>query len=226
MLPQTDPWGNQFGVEREIKPVYLPLPDLQTAPIGVRLRFLRKRRGLTIPDLEQLTRISHGSISRLETGSAPVNIAAVGKILAFFGPNLAEVFPDGQDPRDLLAPVSNFSSWLRNFRMRKGLQQVELARILRVSKVTVCRYERNRSRPQEVILKRLKKAFNLDGDFSPGRHGASPPSMNRMRASYLGACSRGWPRYSSAPKRPSLLKAPQSMKCTKSPPPASAQSLR
>ena len=164
-LPQSDPGGNQFGVERAIKPVYLPLPDLQTAPIGVRLRFVRKRRGLTIPELGRLTGISHGSISRLETGSAPVNIAAVGKILAFFGPNLAEVFPDGQDPRDQLLPVSDFASWLRNFRMRKGLRQVELARILRVSKVTVCRYEQNRSRPQEVILKRLKKAFKLDGEF-------------------------------------------------------------
>lgn len=165
VLPQRDPEGKELFVGKSIRNRLVVVPDLQKTPIGARIRFLRKRQGLTIPDLERLTGISHGTISRLERGSAAVNVAAVGKLLAYFGRDIEEAFPDGQDPQDLLVPVSDFGSWLRNFRVRKRLQQVELARALGVSKVTVCRYERNHSRPQDVIIKRLKKAFKLNEEL-------------------------------------------------------------
>ncbi|MBI3548233.1 MAG: helix-turn-helix transcriptional regulator [Elusimicrobia bacterium] len=140
------------------------VPDLQKTPIGARIRFLWKRQGLTIPDLERRTGISHGTISRLERDSRAVNVAAVGKLLAYFGRDLREAYPDGLDAADQLVPISDFGSWLRNFRVKKGLRQVELARILGVSKVSICRNERNHSRPQYVIVERLKKAFNLNGE--------------------------------------------------------------
>jgi len=92
-------------------------------------------------------------------------VAAVGTLLAYFGKDLAEAFPAGQDPHDQLVPVSDFASWLRNFRVRKGLQQVELARILGMSRVSICRYERNVSKPQAAVLKRFKRLFKLDGEL-------------------------------------------------------------
>lgn len=164
-LPQRDPGGNKLSVVKIIRNRLVIIPDLANTPLGARVRFLRKRQGLTIPDLERHTGISHGTISRLERDSAAVNVAAVGKLLAYFGRDLHEAFSDGEYPHDQVAPVTDFASWLRNFRVRKGLRQVELARILGVSKVSVCRYERNRSRPQGVILRRLKKAFKLNGEF-------------------------------------------------------------
>jgi transcriptional regulator with XRE-family HTH domain len=141
------------------------VPDLEKTPLGARFRYLRKRQGLTIPDLERRTGISHNTISRLERGGAAVNVVAVGKLMAYFGQDLAEGFPEAQDPADRLVPVSDFGSWLRNFRVKRGLHQIELARILGVSKVTVCRYERNRSRPVVEIRERLRKAFKLNGEF-------------------------------------------------------------
>ncbi|MDD5656832.1 MAG: hypothetical protein PHF00_06210, partial [Elusimicrobia bacterium] len=39
-------------------------------------------------------------------------------------------FPESKDAVDELIPVKDFGSWLRNFRVRKGLQQVELAKLL------------------------------------------------------------------------------------------------
>jgi len=89
----------------------------------------------------------------------------VGKLLAYFGRDWAEAFPEAEDGADQLVPVSDFGSWLRNFRVRKGLKQVELAQILGVSTVTICRYERRRSKPQSAILQRLKKSFGLDVDL-------------------------------------------------------------
>jgi transcriptional regulator with XRE-family HTH domain len=140
------------------------VPDLEKTPLGARFRYLRKRQGLTIPDLERRTGISHGTISRLERGNAAVNMAAVGKLMAYFGKDWAEACPEVKHPADLLVPVTDFGSWLRNFRIRRGLQQVELAGILGVSKVSVCRYERNRSRPSAKITERLRKVFKLNGE--------------------------------------------------------------
>ncbi|MDE2290683.1 MAG: helix-turn-helix transcriptional regulator [Elusimicrobia bacterium] len=165
MLPQRDAAGNKLFVKKTIRNRLVVIPDLEKAPIGARIRFLRKRQGLTIPKLERLTGVSHGTISRLERGRAIWNVAAVGKLLAFFGRDLAEAFPAGQDPHDHVFPVSDFASWLRNFRVRKGLQQVELAKLLGMSRVSICRYERNVSRPQDVILRRLKKVFKLNGEL-------------------------------------------------------------
>jgi len=45
--------------------------------------------------------------------------------------------------------------------LKKGLQQTELAKILGVSKVTINRYEKNVSRPNEVILRRFKEKFKF-----------------------------------------------------------------
>ena len=94
-----------------------------------------------------------------------MNVAAVGKLLAFFGRGAAEAFLAGQDIHAQLVPVSDFASWLRNFRIRKGLQQVELAKMLGVSKVSICRYERNVSKPQDVVLKKFKRVFKLNGEL-------------------------------------------------------------
>ncbi|MFH1726440.1 MAG: helix-turn-helix transcriptional regulator [Elusimicrobiota bacterium] len=50
---------------------------------------------------------------------------------------------------------------MRNFRLRRGMRQKDLADALGVHKVTVCRYERNGLKPEVRILKRLKRKFEL-----------------------------------------------------------------
>jgi len=88
----------------------------------------------------------------------------VGKLLAYFGREAAEAFPEGGDAFDHFVPVSGFGSWLRNFRVRKGLQQVDLAKMLGVCKSSVSAYEGNQTRPRDAVLKRLKKVFKLNGE--------------------------------------------------------------
>jgi len=46
---------------------------------------------------------------------------------------IAEAFPEGKDGVDHFVSVTDFGSWLRNFRVRKELQKVELVKILGVS---------------------------------------------------------------------------------------------
>lgn len=165
MLPQKYLEGKRLSVEKSITNRLVVVPDLQRSTIGARIRYLRRRQGLTIQDLERRTQVSHGTISRIERDSSGVNVAAVGRLVAFFSREIEEAFPNGQHAADILAPVSDFGSWLRNFRIRKGLQQAELAKILGVSRAAVCWYERNRSKPRDVIVNRLKKAFKLNTEF-------------------------------------------------------------
>ncbi|MDD5656838.1 MAG: helix-turn-helix transcriptional regulator [Elusimicrobia bacterium] len=141
------------------------LPDPENTPLGGRLRFLRKRQGLTQAILSRRTGISPATICKLERGGETAHPEIVGKLLAYFGRDVVEAFPEGKDVFNELAPVKDFGSWLRNFRVRKGLQQVELAKMLGMSKASVSAYEHNQTKPGNVILKKLRAAFKLQGEF-------------------------------------------------------------
>lgn len=106
-----------------------------------------------------------GTLSQLERGVCPTSLPVLGRILTFFQSAAGEAFPGPGDIFDQVIPPTDFPSWLRNFRLRRGIEQTALAKKIGVSKVTVCRYERNHSRPARVILERLRKAFKLNGEL-------------------------------------------------------------
>lgn len=165
-LPEKYLAGNKLNVEKTIRKCLDVLPDLKKTPFGGRLRFLRRRQGLTQEDLCRRTGISRATICKLERGGgATLHPEIVGKLLAYFGQEAAEAFPEGKDGVDHFVPVTDFGSWLRNFRVRKGLQQVELAKILGVSNASVSAYEKSQTRPRNVVLKRMRKVFKLSGEF-------------------------------------------------------------
>lgn len=109
--------------------------------------------------------MSPNALLRIERDEGPPNDWMLGKILRCLGDKAREAFPGAQDVFDFLVPPKDFASWLRNFRMRRGLQQAELAKILKVSKVTVCHYESRYCKPRPVIQERLRRAFRLNGEF-------------------------------------------------------------
>lgn len=55
------------------------------------------------------------------------------------------------DIYDFLIPRKDFGSWLKNFRLRRGIRQVDLARMLGIHKVSLHRYEKNVSRPSKAL---------------------------------------------------------------------------
>ncbi|MFH1726449.1 MAG: helix-turn-helix transcriptional regulator [Elusimicrobiota bacterium] len=121
------------------------------------MRYLRRSRGLTIGELAEASGVGRNTLSRLERGVTPFNPAVVGRILAQFGPEARKVF--AEDPYEHLIPTESFGAWLRNFRMRMGMRQKDLAEALGVHKVTVCRYERHGFMPDVRVLRRLKEKF-------------------------------------------------------------------
>lgn len=162
-LPQQDAEGRKLSVEKISKSCPRLLLDLEKLPLGGRFRFLRKRRGMTLDDLAERTGIAKPTLCQFERGRR-MRTMIIAKLLAYFGREAADAFPEG-DPLDQVVPVSDFGSWLRNFRIRRGLRQAEIAEALGVCKASISAYEMNYTRPQAPVLMRLKKVFGLNGEF-------------------------------------------------------------
>ena len=120
---------------------------------------------MTPAKLSESAGISPNALLRLERDEAGRNDWVLGRVLRWLGPKIAMAFPGIADVYDFLVPPQNFGSWLRNFRLRRGLQQEELAEAWGISNVSVCRYERNLVKPGSAVLQRLRETFGLQGEF-------------------------------------------------------------
>lgn len=76
--------------------------------------------------------------------------------MGHFSGRLREVFPEG-DPYDCIIPPKTLGSWIKNQRLRRGLEQKELARRLGVHVFSLVRYERDEFRPDLEIRRRLTR---------------------------------------------------------------------
>jgi transcriptional regulator with XRE-family HTH domain len=64
---------------------------------------------------------------------------------------------NNQDFLDYFCPSDTYGSKLRKLRLSRNLQQKDLANMLGVSKVSVCRYEKDRSKPSKTITEKIDK---------------------------------------------------------------------
>jgi transcriptional regulator with XRE-family HTH domain len=141
------------------------LPELSKATLGTRLRYLRKRLGVTLDQFSQMTRLGHNTIAKIErdetTGIQPW---ILGRILPHFADRFNEAFPEASGGAyDFLIPPISLGSWLRNQRMRRGLKQRKLAEALRVHAYSVIRYESDKTTPDSTVQTRLRAL--LGGGF-------------------------------------------------------------
>lgn len=146
-----------------------PMPPPKGAGLGTRLRFLRQRADLTLDRLSQMTRLSRNALCRLEQDAVQKpNLKVLGRLLSFFADRLHEAFSEG-DPYDQIIPPKTLGSWIRNQRLRRGMEQGEFARRMRVHVYSVVRYERDAYRPNPEIRRRLREVFGpgLDAFITP-----------------------------------------------------------
>jgi transcriptional regulator with XRE-family HTH domain len=143
------------------------LPDLSKATLGARLRYLRKRLGVTLEEFSQMTRLGHNTIAKIERGETQkVQPWVLGRILPTLASRFNEAFPEtAGDPYDFLIPPTTFGGWLRNFRMRRGLKLKDLARALKVRPFTVIRYEADESKPAPEVRQNLRRTYRLNGEL-------------------------------------------------------------
>lgn len=135
--------------------------------MGQRLRYLRKRLGLTLEEFARITRLGHNTIAKIERGETrKVRPWVLGRILPVLAGRFKEAFPEtAGDPYDFLIPPATFGGWLKNLRMRRGLKLKDLARKLKLRPFTVIRYEADQTKPTLQVRQNLRRAFGLNGDL-------------------------------------------------------------
>ncbi|MBI4060573.1 MAG: helix-turn-helix transcriptional regulator [Elusimicrobia bacterium] len=114
---------------------------------------------MTLDRFSQITGLSRNAIGRIERDVIRhVDPRILGKLMGHFGDRLKEVFPEG-DPYDCIIPPKTLGSWIKNQRLRRGMEQKELARRLGVHVFTIVRYERDAFQPDAEVRRRLMKLF-------------------------------------------------------------------
>jgi len=138
------------------------IPELSNATLGMRLRYLRRRLHEPITSYATVTGLAHSTISRLERNkTGTIDPAIVGRLLSHLKNRFKDAFPDVQgDIYDFLIPPKTFGDRLRNLRLRRGMQQKELAKALGVARFTLQRYERNQSKPNAEIMCRIDREWS------------------------------------------------------------------
>lgn len=136
--------------------------------MGARLRFLRRKAGLSLDDLAGKSGLHRNILSRLERdkGRDANQPWVLGRILPSLAGRFKEAFPEAKgDPYDFLIPPTTFGGWLKNFRMRRGLKLKDLAIALKVRPFTVIRYEADESKPNSEVRGNLRRAYRLNGEL-------------------------------------------------------------
>ena len=165
--PSGEQIPRSLRVEKRVYSSRFLLPDPTKASFGARLRYLRRRLGLTIEEFSKTTGLSHGAISRVERDAHRVlEPWILGRIIPQLQGRLGEVFPETKgDPYDFLYPRDTFGGWMKNFRARRGMLQNELAKTMGVSTETIRRYQDNECMPSKRNLSKLKAVFGLNGEL-------------------------------------------------------------
>jgi len=128
---------------------------------------MRQRLGLRLDDLSAESGLSRNALSRLERGATKkVHPWILGRVLPFLAALFKETFPEaGGDPYDFLTPPTTFGTWLKNFRMRRGLKLKDLAARLKVRPFTIIRYEADESKPSPSVRQNLRTLYRLNGQL-------------------------------------------------------------
>ena len=174
ILPTWNQKGNySSGVKTR---VYLPFRvkgnlvhyNLANATLGIKLRLLRRRLGVTITQFATKAGLGYNTIARLEKDEIKnPRPWVLGRILSAWGSEIKKAFPDEGSLFDWAIPPSNLGNCIRNLRLKRGITQTEAARLIGVSRIALYRYERNQFKPRLAVWKRLTETFgnNIPKDF-------------------------------------------------------------
>lgn len=149
--------------------------------LGVAVRDLRQRRGLTRADVAQRAQISPETVARAERGETwdprLSTIAALASALSISAARLTDVFVTAEatsaadvsrwplvhvPPRGQASSAADLAAVLRGFRVDAGLKIGELAIRAGIGQSTLRRIETgHRQRPELLVIARL--ALGIDG---------------------------------------------------------------
>ena len=125
-------------------------------------KVLRIKNGLKQAELAESAGIGTTVLARYEQGKVidltPWVLQKIAKALKI---DPAELLTgsgqaNNKDFLDYFCPSDTYGSRLRKLRLGRNLQQKELAEMIGISKVSICRYEKERSKPIKRIMLKLE----------------------------------------------------------------------
>ena len=143
----------------------IPPVDLKdpTLALGARIKALRIKNGLKQAELAESVGIGTTVLARYEQGRVldltPWILKKIAKALKI---DPSELLPGpehakNKDFLDYFCPSDTYGSRLRKMRLKRNLQQKGLANMLGIHKVSICRYEKDRSKPSKTITENIDK---------------------------------------------------------------------
>jgi ribosome-binding protein aMBF1 (putative translation factor) len=70
--------------------------------------------------------------------------------------------PRDRDFLDYFCPSDTWGGRLRKLRLKRNLQQKDLAGMLGLTKAAICRYEKDRSKPNKQIVSKIEEILKSD----------------------------------------------------------------
>ena len=134
-----------------------------TLALGARIKVLRIKNGLKQAELDKSAGIGTTVIARYEQGKVldltPWILQRIAKSLKI---DPSELLPglEQANKKDFLyyfCPSDTWGGRLRKMRLNRNLQQKDLAKMLGLHKASVCRYEKERSKPSKTITENIDK---------------------------------------------------------------------
>ncbi|MEW6556079.1 MAG: helix-turn-helix transcriptional regulator [Elusimicrobiota bacterium] len=133
--------------------------------LGARIKALRVKIGLNQANLAKSTGLATSIIGRYEQGRIlDLNPFVLEKIATTLKVTPLELLPPAarvgiKDSYDYFCRSDTRGSKIKKLRLKHHLQQKDLARMLGIHKVSLCRYEKNHSKPDSIIIQKLKEIF-------------------------------------------------------------------
>jgi len=142
----------------------------------IRLKRARKLHGFTQIDVARELLMSQVNISKYETGSNEPDIETIAQLADFYGVTTDWLLGRGENPGK--NPISTwdrqqnhtntFPDKLKKARKKTGLSQEKVAKILKMSKSNIAKYELGQLQPSLETLIRLTVFYGVTSDWLLG----------------------------------------------------------
>lgn len=124
------------------------------------LKYLREKKGMTQESFASMIgEIGQKAVSKWETGEREPELSRLIKIAKFFDVSIDDLLL-----KDLRPPVPKHAENIRYLRLKHGMNQEDIAKLVGVSKATACKYENGNVEPTVAQLLTLADFFGVSMD--------------------------------------------------------------
>jgi len=174
--------------------------------LGARLKYIRKKKNLSLRALGKSAYVSHSFIADIEAGRSNPSLDTLRALARTLGVSISEI--TGDIPSDFKPNISYmFGSVLKDLREKAGMSQKRLADIIGLTQQTIAKWEKDKAEPDTETLIKLAELFEVSVDQLLGRQKINIEIYsnhdNNQSISYVAEAPTNYPTHL---KEPTLTK--------------------